>query len=118
MTRAIAIASGIPYIEVYDGISTMALREPPGDRKRSSARNGVHKATLYRYMAALGWKWHPTMGIGTGCRVHMREDELPMGCLVVNLSRHVTAVIDKVVYDLGDPTRDGTRCVYGYWSKP
>jgi hypothetical protein len=55
------------------------------------------------------------MFIGQGCKVHLREGELPMGRLVVNLSKHFTAVIDGVVYDTHDPTRDGTRCVYGYW---
>lgn len=55
------------------------------------------------------------MGIGTGCRVHLRPDELPRGRLVVKLSRHITAVIDGVVYDTHDPTRGGTRCVYGYY---
>ncbi len=65
----------------------------------------------------LGWVFVPTMGIGTGCRVHLRADELPRGRLIVNFSRHMSAVIDGVVHDIHDPCRDGTRCVYGYWFK-
>ena len=38
-----------------------------------------------------------------------------MGRLVVSLSRHWTAVIDGVIFDTHDPSRRGTRCVYGYW---
>jgi hypothetical protein len=26
-------------------------------------------------------------------------------------------VIDGVIHDLYDPSRDGTRCVYGYYQK-
>ena len=63
-----------------------------------------------------GWKWTPTMGIGTGCRVHLRPEELPGGRIIVSLSKHWCAVIDGVPHDTHDPSRGGTRCVYGYWS--
>lgn len=55
------------------------------------------------------------MAIGQGTTVHLRADELPSGRLVARVSRHVVAVIDGVAYDSHDPTRDGTRCVYGVW---
>jgi hypothetical protein len=38
-----------------------------------------------------------------------------MGKLVVSLSRHYAAVIDGVIRDTHDCSRDGNRCVYGYW---
>lgn len=56
------------------------------------------------------------MQIGQGCKVHLRADELPQGRLVVSLSKHHSAVIDGVVHDTFDPNRDGTRCVYGYYT--
>lgn len=108
VTRAIAIATGRSYTEVYAGIN-----ETAGD---SSARTGVRKPVTREYMASVGWKWTPTMAIGSGCKVHLATGELPMGNLVVQCSRHVVAVIDGVVHDTHDPTRDGRRCVYGYWS--
>ena len=55
------------------------------------------------------------MKIGSGCKVHLSEDELPNGRLVCNLSGHVTCVIDGVINDTYDCSRDGKRCVYGYW---
>lgn len=114
--RAIAIASRKPYAEIYSLVNKTAKRERPRDGDtRSSARNGVSKATIRRMLDVLGWHWTPTMGIGTGCRVHLRADELPSGRLIVNVSRHIVAVIDGVVHDTHDPTRDGKRCVYGYW---
>lgn len=118
-TRAIAIASGKPYQEVYDEINALAKLERKSKRKRtkSSARNGVHKATVKKYISSLGWQWTPTMEIGSGCKVHLNADELPSGRIIVNISKHITAVIDGVVHDTYDVSRDGKRCVYGYWSR-
>src|SRR4051812_24168081 len=79
VVRSIAIATGQPYREVYDAINALAQRERRGKRKRgrSSARTGVYKGTIRRYLERAGWTWTPTMGIGTGCTVHMRVEELP-----------------------------------------
>ena len=117
--RAIAIATEMPYKEVYDLINETAKSERASKRKRgkSSARTGVYIGTIRKVMERLGWKWHPTMAIGKGCTVHLRKDELPSGRLVVSVSRHEVAVIDGVVHDTYDCTRDGSRCVYGYYAK-
>jgi hypothetical protein len=56
------------------------------------------------------------MQVGTGCQVHLRADELPEGRLIVRLSRHVAAVIDGVLHDNHDCSRQGTRCVYGFFA--
>ena len=55
------------------------------------------------------------MRIGQGCKVHLRDGELPRGKLVVQVSRHFCAVINRVLHDTHDCTRGGMRCVYGYW---
>jgi len=117
VVRAAAIVTGRPYQEVYDLVNRLAQGERRGRRKRgvSSARTGVYKGTTAKLMDALGLVWTPTMQIGSGCTVHLKASELPAGRLVVSVSKHVTAVIDGVVYDTHDPSRDGTRCVYGYW---
>ncbi|MGI9345537.1 MAG: hypothetical protein ACR2PW_04650 [Gammaproteobacteria bacterium] len=121
--RAVTIASGRPYCEVYE-----RLAQGHADQRRTkrmkkagkrSARNGIYtKAKWFKdYMAELGFIWTPTMTIGSGCRVHVLPNELPHGRLVLNLSRHSAAFIDGVLHDTYDCSRDGTRCVYGYWSK-
>lgn len=117
--RAVAIATGKDYKEVYDDINELAKAERIGKRKKSksSARNGVYKDTIRKLMEKYGWEWVPTMFIGSGCKTHLREDELPGGRLVVNVSRHSVAVIDGVIHDTYDPSRKGTRCVYGYFKK-
>lgn len=117
--RAFAIASGRSYQEVYDLINEFAGKERRGTRKRgmSSARTGVHKATAHKVAYALNnrVRWVPCMTIGSGCKVHMRDGDLPLGRLVVSLSKHYAAVIDGVLHDTFEDNRDGTRCVYGYW---
>lgn len=119
VTRSIAIATGKPYQEVYDALNVAAQGERRGKRKRgiSNARTGVYSTTARKYLASLGWKFTPTMGIGTGCKVHLKADELPQGRLIVSVSKHYTAVVDGVIQDTHDPSRAGTRCVYGYFTQ-
>lgn len=116
VTRAIAIATGIPYRKVYDDLNELAkLERPRNGKKRSSSREGVFRRTYQRYLESLGWEWVPTMKIGSGCQVHMRAEELPSGRIIVRVSKHLAAVIDGVLYDTHDCSRGGTRCVYGYF---
>jgi len=130
VTRAIAIATGLPYQVVFDGLKAEAERERPrlrwhkGEqgrkeftRRKSSVSHGVKPATTRRYLDKLGWEFVPCMAVGTGCKVHLRKSELPKGRLIIRCSLHLTAVIDGVIHDTYDPSRQGTRCVYGYWRK-
>lgn len=126
VVRSIAIAAQIPYQRVYDDLFLLQRERASKKRsaaareremRRSSPRHGVHPDVTRTYLADLGWEWVPTMGIGTGCQVHLRADELPPGRLIVRTSKHVTAVVDGVIRDTHDPSRGGTRCVYGYWRK-
>lgn len=116
--RAIAIVTGKPYQEVYDLIIETAKEERPRRGKnRSHPRTGVWPQTVRKIMERLGWKWVPAMKIGSGCTTHLLADELPAGHILCVVSRHYVAVIDGVAHDTYDSTRDGTRCVYGYYQK-
>lgn len=117
--RSIAIATKMPYAYVYMLLNEHAQEQRISKRqpKRGSARTGIYKTTIKRIMGTLGWKWTPTMKIGSGCKVHLRDGELPMGGLVVSVSKHMVAVIDGVIQDTHDPSRRGMRSVYGYWRK-
>lgn len=118
VVQAIAIATEEPYEAVYRGINEYAADERPrGHGRRSTARNGVRRAIYERYLVDRGWRWVPTMTIWSGCKVHLRADELPNGRIIARVSKHVCAVINGVVHDTHDPSRDGTRCVYGYFTK-
>ena len=145
VTRSISIATGMPYESVYSALNFLAKDERiKKGAHRSNSRAGVHRKTYEKYLRALGWKWVPTMQIGSGCKVHLIADELPSGKIICRLSGHLTCVIDGVIHDTFDPRReihscrpnDGTlklgewinhannlicsiqrRCVYGYFIK-
>lgn len=108
VTRALALATGIDYKEVYDTIKNITGKTP---------RNGVSKKDTSKVMEHYGFKWTPLMKIGAGCTVHLTESELPSGTIICSVSKHVVCVKDGVIYDAFDPQRNGTRCVYGYWVK-
>jgi len=116
--RAIAIVTGKDYQEVYQGlIDTKNSMRQTKYVKKSHPRTGVDRKVYDAYLKQLGWEWIPTMGIGTGCQVHLKPDELPTGKLIVRLSKHITAVIDGIINDMYNPSRNGTRCVYGYYKE-
>jgi hypothetical protein len=136
VVRAVAIATGQPYRDVYAALSDgcREQRKTKRSKTKASARNGVNTQRQWfkDYMKSLGWKWTPTMRIGTGCRVHLHDGELPMGRLIVAVSKHYTTVIDGVIHDTYDPQRNrhvieitpegqtfkiSRRCVYGYWAE-
>ena len=107
VVRSIAIATGKDYKEIYNLVRRVSGKTP---------RNGVDRKAIKKVMEMLGGNWVPCMGKGTGCTVHLVDDEIPMkGRLVLSLSRHLTAVIDGTIHDTYDPSREGERCVYGYW---
>lgn len=124
VTRAISIATGVEYALVYADLNAQAEQTPRrgASRRRAakvktqpSSRTGHHRKVYEPFLQAMGWVWTPTMAVGQGCTVHLRAEELPAGRLVVAVSRHLVAVLDGVVHDVDDPSRDGTRCVYGYY---
>lgn len=117
VVRAITIATEKPYQEVYDVLFRLNQNQRGKKRGASPRDGGTKTATIRKYMTSIGWHWNPTMTIGSGCRVHLKADELPSGRLVVRVSKHVVAVIDGVIHDTYDCSRDETRCVYGYYSK-
>src|SRR5262245_49750965 len=118
--RAVATAAELPYKDVYERLARETGNQRASKRtskRAASARNGINTKRKWfeDYMTELGFVWFPTMKVGQGCKVHLRDGELPNGCLVVSVSKHMCAVIDGVINDTFDPSRFGTRCVYGYY---
>ena len=116
VVRAIAIATEQPYAAVYQVLFDLN-RQNNRDGRCSPRNRGTKKKTVREYLEALGWRWTPTMQIGSGCKVHLRCGELPTGRLIVSVSKHLCAVINGVIRDTHDPSRNGTRCVYGYFQE-
>jgi hypothetical protein len=151
--RAIAIATGKPYREVYDRLAEGNLKQRRTHRSgksanKRSASDGISTKRLWfkDYMQLeLGFRWVPTMKIGSGTTIHLDAAELPKGRLIVVVSKRYTTMIDGVIHDTHDPRREkswsfqpdhgqelkanqgrnqngvwteiGGRAVYGYWVK-
>lgn len=130
VTRAICNATGRDYKEVYDTLGALAkgergTRTRGGHRSKSSARNGVFKGTIDRYLTSIGWVKHPTCAIGSSARVHLTEGECPKGNCIVQVSKHLTNTKDGVIYDTFDCSEPGRldefgrpapRMIYAYWT--
>lgn len=119
--RAIAIGTGQQYLDVYRMLAREMRANPhlcrPG---RTTPRRGVPLPLIrWHLQHELGWTWEAKMRPGTGCQVHLRAGEVPAyGPVICRLSKHIVAVVDSTIYDIGDPSRDGTRCIYGWWVPP
>ena len=78
----------------------------------------MNKAVLKYYIENVHkFVWVSCSGIGKGFSIHVNEDELPKGNLILKVSKHLTCVKDGVLFDTYDCSRNGQRGVYGYWIK-
>ena len=121
--RSICIVTGKPYNEVYQALAegNFTQRKSKHSKKgKRTAANGINTKRKWfnEYMVSLGFKWVPTMFVGVGCKMHLKKEELPTGKIICNVSKHFVAVIDGVINDIYDCSREGTRCVYGYYYQP
>ncbi len=119
--RAICIVTNRPYKDVYRECAELNSKcriAPKRMKGKRSARSGVitNSEAFIEYMKSMGFVWTATMAVGRGCKVHLRRDELPKGRIICAVSRHWCAVIDGVLTDSFDCSRNGRRCVYGYWT--
>jgi hypothetical protein len=103
--RAIAIATGKPYREVFNGLNATGCLL--GQASRPST-HGVSPGVARLYLGSLGWLWVEQQR-------RMRRLDLPAGHLVVHVREHLVAVVDHVVYDDRDFWR-GSRFVFGIFA--
>lgn len=127
VVRAVAIATGQPYRDVYDELhrrakhyldttrSTRARLTRNGNKRSASPRAGVPPKVYRALLQEMGWEWVCCKRIGDPTTTHLRADELPPGRIIAEVSKHLVACIDGVPHDTEDPSREGTRMVYGYW---
>lgn len=124
VARAIAIATQKDYREVHDALIVRSVESAKHDNsahgKRIRRRGGVtafdadhgcSKTAYGPYLESLGWRHVST----EDQKLRLRADELPPGRLVVEISRHLVAVIDGVIHDTFDSGRAGRVRVKGYW---
>jgi hypothetical protein len=113
VTRAICIASGMDYLEVYSQLAGSNANQRKGKKEGSkagkrTALRGINTGRQWfkDFMRSIGFTWVPTMLIGQGCKVHLCAEELPQGRLIVAVSKHYTTMIDGIINDTFDPRRD------------
>src|SRR6185503_9407143 len=100
--RAIAIATCLPYRQVYDRLAKgnasqrVTKRTSKSTARKKTARNGIYTKRKWcqDYLKELGFVWVPTKQLGQGFTTHLRKGELPDGILIVKLRKHLTTVID------------------------
>jgi hypothetical protein len=124
VTRSIAIATGQSYQTVYDSFNRLILNERRGKYKLgiSNPATGIYQSTIMKYMRLLGWEWVRSIPDMVCLRVNCPADnvhmsELPEGRLVVVSRKHFMAVIDGVLHDTRDNSRNGERYVSGYFKR-
>ena len=120
VVRAIAIATGLPYLEVTQKL--WAIMEPDAKRGRIKKKRGRHAhdvckkdsrhGVLRRHYATLlkelGWDFHTTSGGWL---------ELPMNeRVIVSMPRHLAALVHGELRDTWDCAQKG-RPYLGYWYK-
>lgn len=124
VARSIAIATGLPYREVYDRLADSNANQRVTKRTKKStagkrtARNGIYtKRKWFKdYMVSLGWRWVPCQKVGDPKRVKFTAEELPGGAIIVAVRNHYAAMIDGVVNDTYQSCGSHVT-VYGYWQK-
>ena len=127
VTRAVAIASGIDYLKVYNVIARGNSKDPKKNRHRGekSARNGVRTRSKWFRKQMQDWGW-----VFKECKTYenitLGSSKIPKGNIICWVDRHYVAVIDGVVNDTFNPdetkkirlrNKDGKLLVKGYWVK-
>jgi hypothetical protein len=109
VTRAISIATGRPYKDIYKLLSA----QNKIDFGVSSARNGIYKITYERLLKEMGYSWHKApVFVGRKAKTtDMPKDKI----VIVRMAHHIVAVVNGVAHDTYDSTH---KMVYGYWAKP
>lgn len=133
VTRAICNATGKDYKEVYDRLKYLEKTIKVGKHeKQGSVRDGVRLKVLKYYIEKeLGWIHHSTVEYQKGISMHLTEEEIPMGNLIVDIAKHLTNVKDKIIYDTYNCSSkmyydrfddeykvNNKRAVYNYWTAP
>lgn len=110
--RAIAIASGRDYKEIYNLLYRAMGDSPRGGVMTSGVR-------FKRFMREQGFIWVSLCQVGSSQSAHFYKGEIPsVGRLVCSAHRHEVAVVNGVVRDTWDSRYNSwgePRRIYGYW---
>lgn len=111
--RALAIASGRDYKEVYNELKKL--------NNGVSCRNGTPTSVSSKWLKQNDFiTLSGIMEVGTGIKYHLCDEDLvdlikKYPVMVVQVSKHLTTIINGVLNDTYDCSRDGTRGIYKIW---
>lgn len=109
VTRAIAIATGAVYRDVYRALGEASLKSP---------RSGMSVAIAAAYLADQGWQ-HQNVG-----NTPFVLERLPKGVAIAHLCKrngrapHFCAIVDRVVHDTWNPADEENYWVQSLWTLP
>ena len=106
-TRALSIAEDIHYQVIYQDVNRFLKTT---FFENLTARQGLPEEIVKRYYGKMGWRY---IQVSEGYVTH---DKLPGGKVILNLEDHVSTVIDGVIHDDHDWTKENYK-VLGYWRK-
>jgi len=115
--RAITIATAGDYATHRKGL--MDVRRESGNSRGNGVFDGMFWGDYRIYLGRLGWEW-----VQAPPKTYLRHADLPKGkTLIVQIARHLLAVVDGVVRDTWDSrvrrkTGEGLPLVHGYFIKP
>lgn len=121
VTRAISIVEQAYYKDVYDCLAEWCKEynaQFPRQRK-SHPRTGIAKVLMGQYLDALGYQYVKLPKIGYRYH-HLNSVDLRRLLdkrVILDVNKHVVAMINGVCYDVWDCSKNGTKCVYGYYIK-
>ena len=103
VTRAIAIATGLPYTEVVELVNAMGRER--GRRMYKSKPAGLLPSDVEDLLSGLGWRY-----VAMPPGMHLSPGELPDApILIARVGRgrrgHMCAVIDGTIRDIWDSSR-------------
>src|SRR5262249_56937776 len=114
------IATGKPYAEVFEALKAAHARHVkrlrPGSyaaiseerRRTEPIHEGCNEKVYSRYLQSLGWQYTRIRE-----RLCLRAAALPSGRFVVDVNRHLVALIDGVIHDTYDSGGVCWRAVQG-----
>ncbi|MCA9133491.1 MAG: DUF2786 domain-containing protein [Planctomycetales bacterium] len=108
VTRAISIATGAVYRDVYQELGTASEHSP---------RDGVANSFTADYLKQRGWQCCDSQGDRA-----FDSSELPKGVVIAQVgkrdepSRHMCTVIDHVVHDTWNPADDEDYFLKSFWT--
>jgi hypothetical protein len=97
--RAIAIATGVPYKEVWEALAKIQTRSPS---------TGTYPWAYEKYLLSIGWKKLP---VKTWARLDKRTFPGD-GAYLASTPRHLVAVVNQTVLDTWDSRRKRVKAIF------